>query len=54
MYYCFYQKMMIKNSNDESKKLSDGQENSKDETNVFASHVKVHTNRFVIIENSSQ
>ena len=46
MYYCFYQKMMIKNSNDESKKLSDGQENSKDE--------KVHTNRFVIIENSSQ
>ena len=40
--------MMIKNSNDESEKLgSYGQENGEDETNIFASHVKVHTNRFV-------
>ena len=37
---------MIENCNDESKKFSDGQENSEDETNLFASHV-VHTNRFV-------
>ena len=37
--------MMMENSDDETKKLSDGEEeNSEDET---VSHVKVHTNSFV-------
>ena len=45
--------MMMENSGDENKKLSDGQENSEDETNLFASCEGTYRQICVIIKNSS-